>query len=258
MDTVATRAPRNADADAPTDNGLTTTRWPLWQKMLFRFCFVYLLLQVAPWNMFNDIPGVSFIIERYGKAVDWAVQASNAGVFHVRETLIQPNGSGDTSFAWAEVWLYLSVALLACIVWSALDRKRGNYLRLSYWLRLGVRYYVASAALTYGTIKLFGLQMAFPSTSQLATPLGDLLPMRFSWLFIGYSMPYQIFSGVMGCELTRTPNGARASLMAFITAAGAPAVPASPAPLAPSKDVLVGLCTWPTTMSGISAAIGTK
>lgn len=197
MDTVATRAPRNADADAPTDNGLTTTRWSLWQKMLFRFCFVYLLLQVAPWNMFNDIPGVSFIIERYGKAVDWAVQASNAGVFHVRETLIQPNGSGDTSFAWAEVWLYLSVALLACIVWSALDRKRGNYLRLSYWLRLGVRYYIASAALTYGIIKLFGLQMAFPSTSQLATPLGDLLPMRFAWLFIGYSMPYQIFSGVM-------------------------------------------------------------
>ncbi len=27
--------------------------------------------------------------------------------------------------------------------------------------------------------------MGFPTTSQLATPLGDLLPMRFSWLFIG-------------------------------------------------------------------------
>jgi hypothetical protein len=39
--------------------------------------------------------------------------------------------------------------------------------------------------------------MPFPALSQLATPLGDLLPMRFSWLFIGYSLPYQIFSGVM-------------------------------------------------------------
>src|SRR4051812_27798473 len=39
--------------------------------------------------------------------------------------------------------------------------------------------------------------MPFPTLSQLATPLGDLLPMRFSWLFIGYSVPYQFFSGAM-------------------------------------------------------------
>src|SRR6185295_18100086 len=43
----------------------------------------------------------------------------------------------------------------------------------------------------------FALQMVFPALSQLATPLGDLLPMRFSWLFIGYSTPYQFFSGAM-------------------------------------------------------------
>ena len=66
-----------------------------------------------------------------------------------------------------------------------------------YWLRLIVRYYIASAALSYGIIKLFLLQMPFPTLSQLATPLGDLLPMRFSWLFIGYSAPYQFFSGAM-------------------------------------------------------------
>ena len=66
-----------------------------------------------------------------------------------------------------------------------------------YWLRLIVRYYIASAALSYGIIKLFLMQMPFPAMSQLATPLGDLLPMRFSWLFIGYSAPYQFFSGAM-------------------------------------------------------------
>jgi hypothetical protein len=60
-----------------------------------------------------------------------------------------------------------------------------------------VRYYLAIVALSYGIIKLFVLQMPFPTISQLATPLGDLLPMRFSWLFIGYSVPYQFFSGAM-------------------------------------------------------------
>ncbi len=62
----------------------------------------------------------------------------------------------------------------------------------------------------------------------------------------------KIFSGVIRGELTRTPNGASASLMAFITAPGAPgapAVPASPAPSAPSMEVGVGDCTWLIKMS---------
>jgi hypothetical protein len=80
-------------------------------------------------------------------------------------------------------------------VWTVLDRKRPNYERAAFWLRQIVRYYVAMAALSYGIIKLFVLQMPFPTISNLATPLGDFLPMRFSWLFIGYSTPYEFFSG---------------------------------------------------------------
>src|SRR4051812_2416204 len=68
----------------------------------------------------------------------------------------------------------------------------------------------------------------------------------------------RIFSGVKGMLFTRTPKGDKASLMAFITAAGAPAVPASPTPFAPSCDCSVGVSTWAQTMSGISPAIGTR
>jgi hypothetical protein len=57
---------------------------------------------------------------------------------------------------------------------------------------------------------------------------------------------------------TRAFSGASASLMAFITAPGAPAVPASPTPLAPSSYCFVGVSTWPQTMSGISPDIGTR
>ena len=39
------------------------------------------------------------------------------------------------------------------------------------------------------------------------------------------------FSGVIGCELTSASRDLSASLIAFIIAAGAPPVPASPAPL---------------------------
>ncbi|MEP6492228.1 MAG: hypothetical protein ABJF01_06100 [bacterium] len=172
-------------------------RWPLWQRVLFRFFFVYLILQIGPWNLFGAVPGASFVFRQYDKLDEWIVRTGNTLVFHVRETLIPTNGSGDTSYAWAQVWVFLSIAAIACVVWSVFDRKRPHYERLAFWLRMIVRYYVAAAALSYGIIKLFLLQMPFPALSQLATPLGDLLPMRFSWLFIGYSGPYQFFSGVM-------------------------------------------------------------
>lgn len=179
------------------DPAAVQPEWPWWQRVLFRFFFVYLLLQMAPWGWFLAIPGVSFVLNPVYLLIDKSVRAANANIFHVRETLVRPNGSGDTSWAWTQLWLYLSVALVVCVVWSVLDRKRGHYDRLLYWLRLTVRYYLATFALLYGIIKLFALQMPFPNLSQLATPLGDLLPMRFSWLFIGYSFPYQFFAGAM-------------------------------------------------------------
>jgi hypothetical protein len=177
--------------------GAPAPAWPVWQRVLFRFFAVYFLLQIAPWDWFRAIPGVPFVLRLYDTVNDWAVRASNAHLIHVRDTLVPMNGSGDTSYAWAQLWMYVVLAAVACVVWSILDRKRQNYERPAYWLRLVVRYYIATAALGYGIIKLFVLQMYFPTISQLATPLGDLLPMRFSWLFIGYSTPYQIFSGAM-------------------------------------------------------------
>lgn len=171
--------------------------WPLWQRIAFRFCAIYFMLQIAPWNWVARIPGLHNITDPYDRLLDWSVHAANARVFHVRETLVMPNGSGDTSWAWAQLWLFLSVAALGAAVWSMLDRRRPNYTRAGYWVRTVVRYYIATFALSYGIIKIFALQMTFPSLSQMATPLGDLLPMRLSWLFIGYSVPYQVFSGMM-------------------------------------------------------------
>lgn len=171
-------------------------RWPLWQRVAFRFAFIYLGLQIAPWNWLARVPGLSFIAEVYQAGVNQAVQISNRSLWHVRESLVLPNGSGDTSWSWAQLWLYLAAAVVGALVWSVVDRRRAAYPKASYWLRTVTRYYIAMFALSYGIIKVFALQMPFPTLSQLATPLGDFLPMRLSWLFIGYSTKYQVFSGI--------------------------------------------------------------
>ena len=77
--------------------------WPLWQRVAFRFFFVYLILQIAPWNWFRAIPGASFILRYLFIATDWLVRIANARVFHVRDQLVPVNGSGDTSWAWAQL-----------------------------------------------------------------------------------------------------------------------------------------------------------
>jgi hypothetical protein len=171
--------------------------WPLWQRVLFRFFCIYFILEVSPWDWLRHIPGASFLLRPLGDAEFGLVTWANAQFWHVRETLILPNGSGDTSYGWATIWTYVALAFLGCIIWSLLDRNRLQYDRALYWLRTIVRYWLATVALSYGIIKLFALQMPFPTLSNLATPLGDFLPMRFSWLFLGYSFPYQFFSGAM-------------------------------------------------------------
>ena len=188
-------------AGAPNDYAsappVARPAWALWQRVALRFFLLYFIFQIEPWDWFRLIPGVSLLLGPYDAAMDWAVRAGNAHLFHIRDTLVPVNGSGDTSYAYARLCLQLTLAAVGCVIWTVLDRKRAHYQRPLYWLRLGVRYYIIAAALSYGIIKLFVLQMSFPTTSQLATPLGDFLPMRFSWMFIGYSTPYEIFSGAM-------------------------------------------------------------
>lgn len=171
--------------------------WPLWRKMIFRFFFILLTLIIAPWTWLEAIPGTDYVMRFWYMLLDWMVNTSNAKLFHVRPVLVPMNGSGDTSYGWAQVWLFLCLAAVGSIIWSVADRKRANYIHLNYWLCLFARYYIAFFALSYGILKIFAMQMYFPNLHQLATPLGDLLPMRLSWLFIGYSGPYQVFSGIM-------------------------------------------------------------
>lgn len=173
--------------------------WAIWKKVLFRFFFLYFLLFIAPWTWLDSIPGVAYVTQYWYNVETWVVQNFNRYLLHVQAEVAPVfNGSGDTSFSWAVLYTHLILALIGTMIWSIIDRKNNNnYQLLDFWLRNFVRYYISLVAFTYGIIKLFALQMPFPNLSQLATPLGDYLPMRFSWMFIGYSFPYQFFSGLM-------------------------------------------------------------
>lgn len=156
-------------------------------------------MTISPWYFLYDIPGLSYLLDLYYKGEVWTVGFFNEYLLNIKDTLNENgSGSGDTSYAWAQFLTFLIISFLGCLIWTVINRKREvNYKTLDFWLRNIIRYYLALVSFNYGIIKLFALQMPFPNLSQLATPLGDFLPMRLSWMFIGYSTPYQIFSGVM-------------------------------------------------------------
>ena len=181
---------------------ITTTwpgnkNWPLLTKIFFRFFCIYFLLYINPWTWVEFIPKAGFLTKYYYQLDSWAVHTANQYLFHGYKELVMPNGSGDTSYNWTQLWLYLVLSGAGCLIWSLLDRKRSQYNQLAYWIRIFVRYFLIINCFGYGISKVFSLQMSFPNLSQLATPLGDLLPMRLSWMFMGYSKTYQAFSGAM-------------------------------------------------------------
>ncbi len=183
--------------------------WSTFSRISFRIAFIYFLLFFNPFAslfVYPLAPLVSFL---------------NSHLFHIRPELnMNGGGSGDTSFDWALVFTYGILAVGGAFVWTLLDRKRKHYSELNYWLCLILRYMLAAVSFNYGIWKVFALQMTFPSLSQLATPLGDYLPMRFSWMFIGYGGPYQIFSGVAEVLVALLLVWRRTALLGALLAVG--------------------------------------
>jgi hypothetical protein len=156
------------------------------------------MLIIAPWFWLNIIPGVSYVTDFYTKAIQWIVFKFNDWFLHIKDVLnTEGYGSGDTSYAWAEFYTILILSFIIGIIWTVLDKKKKDSPLIGFWLRNLIRYNLIIVAFSYGTIKLFALQMSFPTLSQLASPLGEFLPMRLCWMYMGYSVPYQTFTGVM-------------------------------------------------------------
>jgi hypothetical protein len=87
--------------------------------------------------------------------------------------------------SYANWGLILIIALLGGLVWSLVDRKRGEYGDLYYWLRVALRYRLAIGMIGYGVLMLAHLLFASPTLSDLNTNYGDFLPWKIYYLTMG-------------------------------------------------------------------------
>lgn len=163
-------------------------QWTLTQKIIFRFLACYFFL----FCMSNQFV-LSFAFEAMWQAiVPWFAK----NVLHLEKPItVFTNGSGDTTYNFLCLLMYVLVALMATAIWSMVDRRRTGYDRALYLLIVVIKYYVVFQMVIYGLAKLFYMQFQPPRFSRLIQPYGDSSPMGLLWTFMGYSKGYTMFTG---------------------------------------------------------------
>ncbi|MEE6186660.1 DoxX family protein [Niabella digestorum] len=153
----------------------TTTQW------LFRFFFIYFLLQVLPldYKFYKDVFAIRLGAIYYGDIFRLA---------HYYPEFI----SSSPLYNW---FLIVALSVIGAIVWSAIDKQAKEYAQLYYWLRVLLRYRLAFALTAYAFIKIFPLQSPFPTLSQLNTQYGEFTTWQLFSVSLGAAPLYQIFLG---------------------------------------------------------------
>jgi hypothetical protein len=170
--------------------------WGPAKRLLFRFTFAYLVLYTLPFplGLFPSEAGgktvVGWYIDLWNALVPWV----GKHVFQV-EITVRPNGSGDTTYNYVQVFCFLVLAATAAAAWTLLDRRRSSYVRLHEWLRVYVRFSLATTMIFYGAVKVIKSQFPNPTLDRLVQPFGDASPMGLLWTFMGASASYNVFSG---------------------------------------------------------------
>lgn len=169
--------------------------WSLPQKLLFRFSFIFFGLYIIPFPA-SFIPIVKSNLDWIYESWNWLVVDAGKYTLHIPyDITVMPNGSGDTTWNWVQIFLISCSSLVGMLIWSVIDRRRNNYQPLLYWFTVVVRYYLACNLIIYGSFKVFKSQFASPNEYRLMETYGQSSPMGLAWTFLGFSKGFNYFMG---------------------------------------------------------------
>ena len=197
-------------------------QWTTGRKIGLRFFIVFFLLYIFA-NPNGVIPFTESISTWCIQPLQHIIPWFAAHVLHLSKPItIFTNGSGDTTYDYVTLLFVTITAVLGCIAWTLLDRRRTTYDSLQYWLLVVIRYYLAATMLEYGIIKVIKLQFPYPDLNRLLEPYGHSSPMGLAWTYMGYSQGYNYFAGLAeataGLLLLFRRTTAAGALLAFVVA----------------------------------------
>jgi len=166
-----------------------TAEWKPIERMAFRFFFIYFLLQIIPidWKFWKQFFSINWLHVHFKEIFDLAHYTPK---FFSAASIPQ---WGIGAFAdWA---VFFIVAAIGALIWSVYDKNGKEYNKLYYGLRVVLRYRLAIAVIAFGFIKLFPLQMPYPSLSNLHTNYGDFFAWKIYFHTVGIAPNYESFLG---------------------------------------------------------------
>ncbi len=107
------------------------------------------------------------------------------------------NGSGDTTFHYAQLITFTILSIILAIIWCILNQNKSQSNSLYYLLTTLSRYFLAFQLFDYGVAKIFNLQFSPFDLVKITKTFGESSPMGLAWAFFGYSKWYKIFIGVL-------------------------------------------------------------
>ena len=171
---------------------ITTSKWKEYEKIIFRFLFIFFLLQAVPldWKYYANL-----------FTINWA-DLQYKDIFYLSrytpQFLSGDFEKGSWGLAQLVDWiLIIGIALAGTVIWSFKDRKSKSYPVLYYWLRVILRYRLAIGIIGYGFIKFFPLQAPYPSISNLNTSYGDFTDWKLFSMSLGVVPGYESFLGAV-------------------------------------------------------------
>ncbi|RVU01045.1 DoxX family protein [Mucilaginibacter limnophilus] len=159
------------------------SEWKGYEKAALRFFFIYFIIQAVPldWKFYRHLFSINWLHLNFYDLFSLSKYA--------------PQFFGISGFG---NWLIAAaIAAVGAIIWQFAQKREPDYDNLHYWLRVILRYRLAIGIIAYGLIKLFPLQMPYPSLSNLHTNYGDFFAWKIYFHTIGITQGYEAFLGLV-------------------------------------------------------------
>jgi hypothetical protein len=181
------------------DNAVITSgKWSLAKRVGIIFTAVFFFLMMAEFMIgFGVLPGfINKLLGPYSNFWVWFTKWTGKNILLIDYPItVMPNGSGDSTYNYVQLFVWVMFSFLFALTWVLLDRRHTSYRRLAYWLRIFIRYYLGYTLLVYGFVKVIKLQFPSPGLLRLLQPYGDSSPMGLAWTFVGFSTGYNMYIG---------------------------------------------------------------
>ena len=189
MSEIQLSRPLNKQHKISDKTRLLSPEWAPWERILFRAALLFFAILIVPLTLewYTKLFTVKSLFEFFSTLTGYRVDLVKI-----------PGESGRWGFASYANWgVALMIALAGAAIWTfaARKRERKEYNELYYWIRTLARYRIGIGIIAFGFLKLFPMQMPFPSISNLEATIGEYTAYKIYWQSVGVVIWYEIFLG---------------------------------------------------------------